>query len=58
LLISQVIRSIDFILQYKNLPDVIRRAILAKKLWFVLLSLSRRNIHGEKIWSEKLFIPD
>lgn len=58
LLISQVIRSIDFILQYKSFPDVIRRAILAKKLWFVLLSLSRRNIHGEKIWSEKLFIPD
>ena len=32
--------------------------LLAKKLWFILFSLSRRNIHGEKIWSENLFIPD
>jgi hypothetical protein len=58
LLFSQVIRSIDFVLQYKSFADVIHRIILAKKLWFILFSLSRRNIHGEKIWSENLFIPD
>lgn len=58
LLFSQIIRSIEFVLQYKSFADVINRIILAKKLWFILFSLSRRNIHGEKIWSENLFIPD
>ena len=58
LLFAQVIRSIDFIFQYENFFDLINRIILAKKLWFILFSLSRRNIHGENIWDEKLFIPN
>lgn len=58
LLSSQIIRSVDFVLQSKSFADVIHRIILAKKLWFMLFSLSRRNIHGERMWSENLFIPE
>ena len=57
-LFAQVLRNIDFIFQYQNFSELIHRVVLAKKLWFILFSLSRRNIHGKNIWNEKLFIPN
>ena len=55
LLISQIVRSLDFIFQSRNFLGTLDRTQFVCKIWLMLFSLSKRKIHGYKIWDENLF---
>ena len=50
LLISQIIRNLDFIVRSTHELNVSRRVLVSTKLWMMLLFFTLRGVNGTKIW--------